>query len=60
MQTDPNVLQIKAHLNDIERAFAPTGRTGGNLRALGRRAQRFVALGVAVLTVSLVSLGGIL
>ena len=59
MHTDPNVLQLKAHLNDIERAFDASKTGDADLRGLALRV-RPVVFGLAIFTGAVVSLGGLI
>ncbi len=60
MHTDPNVLQLKAHLNDIERAFDASKSTDALPRGHARSIRPTVVMGLAVFTGALVSLGGLI
>jgi hypothetical protein len=59
MHTDPNVLQLKAHLNDIERAFEASKTGDADLRGLAFRV-RPVVVGIAFFAGAVVSLGGLI
>lgn len=58
MYIDPDVLQLKAHLNDIERNFLTSGQIRLPERGLDRRVQPILAICVAVITGAAVTLGG--